>query len=855
MATFSAILALLASLVPAPQPAAGWTVSLSGKVTAEVTQTAAGGLAFGVTRGGRRVLEPAPLGVRTTTGDLTKNLRFLNRSTRIVDERYTMTTGKRLQRHARSAETTLAFAGDGGARLNVIVRASDDGVAYRYTLPSAATITGEASAFTLPANAPAWLLPYSPNYENTRVETTASGAAAGDFGFPSLFSVGADYVLLTESDVDGRYSGARLAHAAGSGSYSIKLADTQVPGALSTPWRTAIVGDLATVTGSTLVDDLASPSKLADTSWIRPGKVAWSWLSEHQSPSDPARQKQYIDFAARNGWPYVLIDEGWDASWVPEVTRYARARGVDVLLWFHWTLLDTPEERESRLAQVKSWGVAGVKVDFMDSDSQARFAWYDQITAATAKYRLMVNFHGATIPRGLQRTWPHVMSFEAVRGAEQFRTRAATNTMFPFTRNVVGSMDYTPTAFVVSDRDTTDLHEVATFLVYESGWQHGADKPENYQARPEALRTLDQLPTVWDETRLLSGRPGQEAVIARRSGERWFVGGLSAQAAKTFDLPLGFLGGGRWLSDTLRDGYVRDLRTVGPADRLTVPTATNGGFVSILCPAKPGRTSCDEPVRQVPRTTLTLTPPSAEGTTVDVTGSFTPDAAITDVRLAATAPKGWSVTGPTLNRDRLAAGETLTGTWRFTTAGQAVGTTDLPVAATFRFPGDPARLPVHVESVVQTFVPPPNPAGTTQVSDLPFIAESNGFGPVERDSSNGEAGGGDGRTLSIGGTRYAKGIGMHAPGSVTVWLGGACSTFTANVGVDDEVTSPGSVTFRVLADGRPVAGTGVVRSGDGAQPVTVDVTGVRRLTLEATDGGDGKNFDHADWATPVLGCA
>jgi hypothetical protein len=291
-------------------------------------------------------------------------------------------------------------------------------------LPTAATVTGEASSYLLPAGAPGWLLPYSPNYENTRVQTTAGAAVSGDYGFPSLFRVGQKYALITESDVDGRYSGARLTHAAGSGAYQIKLADAQIvaTGKLATPWRTSIVGDLATVTGSTLVDDLAPPSRLSDTSWIRPGTVAWSWLSEHSSPSDPARQMQYIDFAARNGWPYVLIDEGWSADWVPGVVRYARARGVDVLLWFHWTSFDTAAKRATTLALVKSWGVAGVKIDFMDSDSQARFQWYDDILAATAAQHLMVNFHGATIPRGIQRTWPQVMSIEAVPGAEQFHT-------------------------------------------------------------------------------------------------------------------------------------------------------------------------------------------------------------------------------------------------------------------------------------------------------------------------------------------------------------------------------------------------------------------------------------------------
>ena len=191
-------------------------------------------------------------------------------------------------------------------------------------LPGPVTVTGEASTFTLTPDAPAWLLPYNAWYEHDRIRTTAAEAAAGDFGNPSLFQVGQDFALLTESDVDGRYSGARLRHAAGSPTYQVVLADAKVDsaGELRTPWRTAIIGDLTTVTESTLVDDLAQPARFTGTSWIKPGKVAWSWLSEHSSPGDFDRQKQYVDFAARNGWPYSLVDEGWSAEWVPDLISY-----------------------------------------------------------------------------------------------------------------------------------------------------------------------------------------------------------------------------------------------------------------------------------------------------------------------------------------------------------------------------------------------------------------------------------------------------------------------------------------------------------------------------------------------------
>jgi hypothetical protein len=575
------------------------------------------------------------------------------------------------------------------------------------------------------------------------------------------------------------------------------------------------------------------------------------------------RQKQYIDFAARNGWPYVLIDEAWSAAWVPDVVRYARARGVDVLLWFRWTDLQTQQQRDTVLPMLRSWGVAGVKIDFMDSDTQATFQWYDAILEATAAQHLMVNFHGATIPRGIQRTWPHVMSMEAVRGAEQFRTRAATNTIFPFTRNVVGSMDYTPVTWAVTDRDTTDAHEVALALVYESGWTHLADKPETYEAHSEALRTLDQLPTVWDSSRLLAGAPGRSAAIARRSGNRWWIGDISAAAAHTFSTDLDFLGSGRYLAETLFDGdhgLARESHIVRRTDTLAVPELTNGGFVTVLCPYT-GSATCDRPIRRVPATTLTVDPATADvrpGDSVTVNAAFTLPAGgpLTTVTLAPVPPAGWSVRGAAVHKAQLRAGNTMRGTWTLTaSAGISTGYVDLPVAATYTFPGDPARRPVHVEQAVRVLVPPPNPAGDAFVSDLAFLTETNGWGPVERDLSNGETSAGDGNPITMHGTVYPKGLGANSPSELTVWLGGACSTFTASVGIDDEVSQSGSVDFQVAGDGRALAASGVVRSTDPVKPLTADVTGVEILTLRVTDGGDNKNFDHADWANAQLSCA
>jgi alpha-glucosidase len=819
-----------------------------------------GVLRVGVSRLGHTVLAPAPVGLRTDGADLSTGLTVIGQERRTVVDRYEMTTGKRHLRQHRFSELRLALRNTTGARLDVVVRAAADGVAYRYELPAAATITGEASTFSLPPTAPAWLLPYNAWYEQNRLATTAGGAAAGDFGHPSLFQVDNDFALLTESDVDGRYSGSRLRHAAGSGDYQVVLADAAVT-ATRTPWRTAIVGDLATVTESTLVDDLATPSRIRDTSWIRPGKVAWSWLSDHPSPSDFERQKEFVDFAARDNWYAVLVDEGWSAAWVPELVRYARARGVEIILWFHWTRLDTPEERDTVLPLVKSWGVRGVKLDFMESDTQARYQWYDAVLARTAELELMVNFHGSTIPHGLARTWPHIMTMEAVRGAENYPL-PENNPVQAFTRNVVGSMDYTPVSLDTGIQRASVAHEVALPVVYESGWQHFADGPEAYERHPEALRYLNQVPTTWDETRLVTGHPGNGAVFARRAGDRWFLGAISSGPARTMTAPLGFLGGGRWLVEVVQDGagprgdVVRSAHVRTARDTLSVAVPVDGGFAAIACRAHPGRTTCDEPLRHVPASTVDVTPTgeidAAKGTSFEVTATFSADRDVRDLRLTPAAPAGWQVSGAAVTRHRLPAGETVTGRWTVHVGqSSAEGYVDVPVIATFDAPQ--WTDPVHVEQAVRTFVPPPPLAGNPYVSDLPFVTETNGWGPVERDRSVNESGGDDGNPLTIGGVVYEKGLGTHAPADVTVYLGGQCTEFTAHLGLDDETTQPGSVAFQIAGDGQPRYDSGVVRPGP-ATPVAIDVTGIRMLSLRVTDAGDNKNFDHADWADARLTC-
>jgi alpha-glucosidase len=598
-----------------------WTVSGPGRAAAHEPRArialdgTTGTVSLAVTRGGRTVVEPSPVGIVTEQADLSKDLRFLHRQDRLVDERYRAKSGKRLDRKVRMNETRLSFATATGARLDLVVRASADGVAYRYVLPAGyGDVLGETSAFHLSPDASAWLGAYRVDNEGQFAQYTAATAPTGEYSDQALFETDGGYTLLAESDLNGDYSGARLAHDRGTGTYRIKLADDRVrtDGPLATPWRAMVTGDLATVTRSTFTDDLAPASKVPDDSWVEPGTVLWTWLAGGKEAGQSlTAQKAYVDYAAERGWPYEAVDAGWyykpgewettdpdwqTNSWMPELVDHARAKGVGIIVWIHQRDLDTPEERARWLPTLERWGVKGVKIDFMNSEAQPMLQWYDTILTETAKHHLMVDFHGSTIPKGIQRTWPHVMTLEGVAGEEKRTNTAAHLTTLPFTRNVIGSMDFTPGAFHrVGLRPNSDAAEVALTVAYESGMQMFAGTPESYDERPLARAYFDQVPAAWDDTRLLAGRPGREAVLARRSGDRWFLGGVYAGAARTAEVPLA-VGSGRWLVETIQDGadgLVRDRRVLRGGDTFGVDVvAGGGGFAALACPWRPGITTC-----------------------------------------------------------------------------------------------------------------------------------------------------------------------------------------------------------------------------------------------------------------------
>ncbi|WP_406390239.1 glycoside hydrolase family 97 catalytic domain-containing protein [Streptomyces sp. NBC_00882] len=595
--TAIAVLAIMGSATAVPASAAtpgSWTSVQPGVpqtgcdgVRATVALDANGALSLGATWNCREALKPAPIGLVTSQADFTTGLDFVRRTDTPVSYNYKVKAGKSHDRTRSATETRLVFA-KGSAQLTVHVRTSADGMALRYELPSGATVLREATSFELPTDARLSRQEFSPDHEKGYVTSSVADAPTGsyDMGMFAQQANGAR-VLLAESGVDGGYSGGRFAHTQGTGRFTVALADAQIArsGAFTTAWRTAAIGSTATVVESTLVDDVAPASKISDTSWIKPGVAAWPWLDGMlPTQRDLPKLKQWADYASSQGWPYLLVDAGWksDQSIIPELVKHARARGVQVMLWYHWNDLDTAAERDAEFTKITEWGVVGVKIDFMGSEAQVRHQWYDAALADTARYKLMVDLHGSRLSVGVHRTWPHVLTNEAVRGEEYSGGRNVGHVAaLPFTRGLLGPADYSPMSFQQRNPNS-DAAELALTVLLDSGIMLPGGRISDYQARPEAQRWMRMLPALWDETKYVSGDPTTGGVIARRSGDRWFVGGFRSGGATTTSYPTTFLGSGTWHAEVTTDGsngLSRTSKVIKAGDTLSVPVVANGGHV------------------------------------------------------------------------------------------------------------------------------------------------------------------------------------------------------------------------------------------------------------------------------------
>lgn len=644
MTTWISTAVLLAALVSRPAsatPAEEWVLrSPGGKVAVAVRLDGQGALAYLVSLGeATSVLPWSPLGIIREDAMFVRDLRFVGREQRTVDETYSLAHGKTRQARGHAQEMTLAFANRGGQRLDLVVRAYDEGVAFRYRFPGpdtvARTVRAELTGFRLPEGSSGWMLPYdipsqyTPAYENSFRQVSFGTPSPTEVGwaFPALFRTPAgQWTLLTEAGLDRGYAGTHLEWDFLAAAYRIRFPESGEGEGVGkvfpsstlpweTPWRVAMVGATAAdIVESSLVTHLASPAAQRDWSWVRPGRASWSWWSDSPSPKNPVALRRFIDLAAEMGWEYSLIDANWNempADTLQALLSYAQKKGVAPLLWYnsggpHNVVTEAPRdrlgERERRRQEFK-WlrdaGVKGIKVDFFQSDKQDRIQQYLDILEDAADFGLVVNFHGATLPRGWQRTYPHLVTVEAVKGAEVYKFGAeypamapAHNTMLVFTRNVVGPMDYTPVTFSDVDHPhlTTNAHELALSVIFESGIQHFADRAEAYLGlRPEAKRFLQQVPAAWDETRFLAGHPGTHAVVARRKGTEWYVGGISGeQKPRSVEVDLSFLVAPAEMVLIRDSNSPRNLaaerRRVRPGEKIRVNVLPRGGFAMRFLP-------------------------------------------------------------------------------------------------------------------------------------------------------------------------------------------------------------------------------------------------------------------------------
>ena len=620
--------------------------SPDGRVAVRFGLDDAGAPTYAVDLDGRPLLAPSPLGLVTTLARWDRDLAVAGLGeVEPVEDRYRLVHGKRSHVLYAANRRSVRLADAAGRVLDVVFQVSDDGVAFRYEIPAqagAAEVTArrERTGFRFDPAARSWLMPMThpqtgwmstnPSYEALYTQGEPVGGEAPNevgWAFPGLFQrEGVGWALVTEAGLDGSYVGSRLTADVDRGLYRVAFPD---PGEgtgpedpidptfalpFASPWRVVIVGEtLAPIVESTLVTDVSPASELQDTSWITAGSATWSWLPLKDPSMNPKQQLEFVDFAAEVGLPYTLVDANWDVELgydgLAELADHAASRGVGLLVWYNSNgpyngapqtpkdRLNDAETRRAEFARLQAMGVRGIKADFFGGDKQSVIRLYLDILRDAADYELMVNVHGATLPRGWSRTYPHFVTAEAVMGYEYITFSQGVadaapqhGAVLPFTRNVVGPMDFTPVMLTDtvggSVRRTSDGYDLAMMVVFESGVQHLGVTPADLASAPGFVSEfLSSVPTAWDETRFVEGFPGESVVIARRRGDRWYVGGLNGTGAPrsvTLDLP--FLPAD-WRGTLITDGDgARDVRQRGVEAGGVVEMRAAGGFVVTVEP-------------------------------------------------------------------------------------------------------------------------------------------------------------------------------------------------------------------------------------------------------------------------------
>lgn len=578
MAQMDAAVAVKSTIIKSPD----------GKIVAEILLNKNQQLFYNIKYAGEEILQNSKLGIIREDAGFSTGIQWISNSNQsIVKDHYNILTAKKTSVDYLANKKIILVKNKDGNKMNIVFQVSNDGVAFRYEFPQTSTdikkITVEATSFHFIEGTKAWLQPKTeaqsgwehsnPSYEAHYMMDVKTGTPApGKNGwvYPAMFHYKDVWMLITEAALGRTYCGTSLQQFSENNEYKINFpqeAEKFTNGVLfpqstlpwKTPWRIIALGSLKTIVESTLGTDLALPAKKMDSGFIKPGRSSWSWIMSKDNLIIYDEQKKYIDYAADMHWEYCLIDAAWDVKIgylkIKELAAYAASKKVGLILWYnsagYWNTVKytpknkllTQEDRMQEFDLLEKMGIKGIKVDFFAGDGQSMINYYQDILEDAASHYLLVNFHGATLPRGWQRTYPNLMTTEAVYGYEMITfnqkdadAAPAHMVMSTFARNAFDPMDFTPVSLYKIpkiNRKTSVAFEMATAVIFLSGIQHFVEGPDGMAKMPEAVkRYMQNIPVVWDEVKFIDGYPGKFYAVARRSGKKWYVAAINADSAE-----------------------------------------------------------------------------------------------------------------------------------------------------------------------------------------------------------------------------------------------------------------------------------------------------------------------------------
>ncbi|WP_295938831.1 glycoside hydrolase family 97 protein [uncultured Alistipes sp.] len=658
------LLLLLGTLCALPLTAQKAHTLTSPDATLQATVTTGSDIRISLVSGQETLLAPSPVAMTLKDGlTLGRNPKLTKVRKSSADTQFASPFYKKSSVKDRYNELTLSFRGNYG----LTVRLYDDGLAYRFTTTMPADVIyveGEQVAFTFAADHTA-IAPYVKrgktgdfesqffnSFENTYTKLPLTQLDPGRLIFlPMLVELPRGRkMVISEADLEG-YPGLYLNATpdtpqlngvfapvpktmvqGGHNNLQMQVTEREnyiaaTTGTRSFPWRILIVSDNdSQLLDNDMVYRLAPESKIADTSWIKPGKVAWDWWNAwnlhgvgFKSGINNETYKYYIWFASQHGLEYVILDEGWAVNKqadlmqvvpeidLPELVAYGRKHNVDLILWAGYHAFD--RDMEQVVKHYADMGIKGFKVDFMDRDDQPMVDFLHRAAEVCARHKMLLDYHGIFKPTGLNRTWPNVLNYEGVFGLEQMKWEPVSTDMvtydvtMPFIRMIAGPVDYTQGAMrnvakgnyrpVYSEAMSqgTRCRQLAEYVVFESPITMLCDSPSNYLKEPESIQFMAGVPTVWDETVALTGSVGEYIAIARRSGSTWYIGAMTDWSARELELDLSFLPEGDYDVESYADGvnadraacdYIKEIDTLSADRKLKIRMAPGGGYAACL---------------------------------------------------------------------------------------------------------------------------------------------------------------------------------------------------------------------------------------------------------------------------------